>query len=129
MSYVRWSTKVVRDCEVCGNEHWVSFPSYPRWLYFQPDPKRWPDVTADDYPRLPNCCCSCWYIYESDRGLEIHHAGAHVCKAEFEDVTLDVEAAREWTPPDGCNFPEVAAECVREWLEELRARPPEEPEP
>jgi len=95
MSYVRWSSKVVQDCEVCGNEGWVA---------------------------LPKCCTSCWYIYESDRGLELYHAGPHVCKAEFEDVTLSREAATEWEPPDGCNFPDVARECVQEWLS-VRAEP------
>ena len=117
MSYVRWSSKVVQDCEVCGNDGWVAIlPEYPEALTWRGH------MEGGGRESLPKCCTSCWYIYESDRGLELYHAGPHVCKAEFEDVTLSREAAEDWTPPAGCNFPDVARECVQEWLSE-RAEP------
>ena len=117
MSYVRWSSKVVQDCPVCQNEGWVAIlPEYPEALTWRGH------MEGGERESLPKCCTSCWYIYESDRGLEIYHAGPHVCKAECEDVTLSREAATEWEPPDGCNFPDVARECVQEWLS-VRAEP------
>lgn len=115
MSCVRFSTKVVQDCPVCKNEGWVTLlADYPDYLTWH----GWLE-SGDHKAPLPNCCTSCWYIYEFDQGLVLYHAGPHVCKADFEDVTLtDREAGMDWTPPEDCNFPEVALECVREWATE-----------
>lgn len=104
---------MIQDCKVCGNEHFQPFPG-SSYLWFRPDPEQFPDIFADDYPRLPPCCTSCWYIYESDRGLEILHGR---CDAECEDVVLvDQETAKDWKPPEGCNHSEVALGAVRDWI-------------
>lgn len=137
MSYVRWSTKVVRDCPECGNEHFVAFlPEHPDWLSFAPDREKYPDVWADDYPRLPACCCSCWYIYDDVGGwLQAYHAGGHVCAGPngetLDSVRLfDVEEARAWSPPVWCRHRTVAVEAVADWIadqeEGARTPPPEQ---
>ena len=118
MSYVRWSTKVVQDCPECGNEHWFALlpDSHPDWLMFTPDLKKYPDRWADDYPRLPRCCTSCWYVYESDRGITIHHSGGCV---DFEDVTLSAEDGLTWEPPEGCRHAKVGRDAVRECANDM----------
>ena len=120
MSYVRWSSKVIHDCDVCGNEHWVAYlPEHPDWLSFSPDKEKYPDITADDYPRLPQCCTSCWYIYDDCGGyLQLYH-GARCCHDGTGSEQLHtVEEARAWSPPEDCTHRQVAIDCVNEWIEE-----------
>ena len=113
MSYVRWSTKVVQDCPECGNEHFVEIED--GWLMFRPDPEKY-DRLTDDYPPLPRCCTSCWYVYESARGITIHHSGGCV---DFDDVTLSAEDGLTWEPPEGCRHAEVGRDAVRECANDM----------
>ncbi len=110
MSYVRWSTKVVTPCPVCKDEGWVAIlPEHPEWLTWRGHMEG-----GDRDEPFPRCCTSCWYIYGSDRGTEVYHAGGCV---DFEDVTLSPEECLEWEPPEGCPHGNVAREAVRESVE------------
>ena len=124
MSYIRWSTKVVQDCEACGNEHFVSLPDDPDFLFFRPDPERFPDPLADDYPRLPGCCTSCWYIFAHVNGTVAAYHGR--CPGNHDDpdaplLHLDPGVALEWEPPTDCPMADIGREAVRECAADMIA--------
>ena len=125
MSYVRWSTKVVRDCPTCGDVGWVALlPDHPDFLTWQPEVPEGVGPLDPAYPRMPHCCTSCWYIYDDVGGfLSVNHAGGHVCSGPngetHEGASLyTVEEAREWEPPAWCRHRQVALDCVAEWIAE-----------
>lgn len=123
VSYVRFSTKVVQPCPVCHDEGWVALlPQYPDWLTW-----RGHTEGGDRRDPMPHCCTSCWYIYGSDHGLEIWHAGGHVCSGPngetFDHESfMEVEDADLWEPPKWCRHRDVALEAVAEWIAEEEDR-------
>lgn len=130
MSYVRWSTKVIQDCPVCHNEHFVALipGEYPEWLTFRPDPKKYPDMFADDYPRLPECCTSCWYVYWDCNGkIAAWHSGCSGHPEGDTSLYLTAEEGLTWEPPTGCLHADVARDavrqCARDMIEEREAAP------
>lgn len=122
MSYVRWNAKLIADCEVCHNKHWVAIlPEHPEWLSFRPDPEKYPDRLADNYPRACKACSSCWYIWGDCSGtLALEHgrcAGGNPDDAQS-SWRITAEEAATWEPPTSCPHGSVARESAREYAAE-----------
>ena len=117
MSYVRWSTKVRKDCKTCGDTGYV-------------EPDKWAREMEMERS-LCRDCNSCWYVFGHTNGMvAAYHA---TCPGNHDDpesplLHLDPEAALEWEPPDGCPMADVGRdavrECARDMLDEDTAQRP-----